>query len=237
MSDKQIETASCLSRKRRILLFLNYFPGYTFVYPVLLRRCTLWLYPHALIVPSWMQFVVYGGMIISSAWLAWPLLQESYWSLRQNHKNFFKTCLLLLVIFYLCTILVNLLLSFVTQNTTSENQLQVIDNLEVAPFVTLFSSLIYAPICEEILFRGVFYRCIRPHMNMVLAVLISAFSFGFIHVMKSLLIANFNDLWYVASYALIGGILAVAYEKTDTIYGSMCLHFINNAIAFLVIIA
>lgn len=237
MQDRQVMTPNILSRKRILLLILNYFPGYTLVYPSLLRSCTLWLNPHANHIPSWMQCVVYGGMMLISVVIAWPILKESYRNLKSNHIHFFKNCFLLLGVFYICTILLNILLSFVTKSDTSVNQLQVIDSLALAPFVTLFSSLLYAPICEEILFRGVFYRCIRPHLNMIFAVLISAFSFGFIHVMKSMLMGDFNDLWYVFSYALIGGVLAIAYEKTNTIYGSMLLHFMNNAIAFLVIIA
>lgn len=226
-----------LSSSRILFLILNYIPGYTYVYPALLRHLTLWLDPHAQIIPSWLQFMVYGWMIVSSIWLAWPLLNESYKSWKSDHARFFKTCFSLLGVFYLCTLLLNIALSFVTKSSTSENQVQVIQNLEALPFVTLFSSLIYAPICEEILFRGVFYRCVRPHLRLVPAILLSAFSFGFIHVMKSLLTGNLNDLWYLLSYALIGAFLAIAYEKTDTIYGSIFLHFMNNAIAFLVIFA
>lgn len=237
MQNKSKWQTNVLSSTRILFLILNYIPGYTYVYPALLRRMTLWLDPHAHIIPSWLQLMVYGWMIISSIWLAWPLLNESYNSWRRNHARFFKTCFSLLGVFYICTLLLNIVLSFVTKSSTSENQVQVIQNLEALPFVTLFSSLIYAPICEEILFRGVFYRSVRPHLRLVPAILLSAFSFGFIHVMKSLWIGNLNDLWYLLSYALIGAFLAIAYERTNTIYGSMFLHFLNNAIAFLVIFA
>lgn len=118
---------------------------------------------------------------------------------------------------------------------TSANQSEVITAVESMPYLSIFSTLIYAPIVEEILFRGVFYRALRPHMKWFSAALISAFLFGFIHVMQSFFTGNFADMIFLLSYGLIGFFMALAYEINDTIYGSMCLHFLNNAIALLLL--
>ena len=46
------ERVNPLSKTRMILLFLHYFLGYQFVYPMLLTSFTLWLDPVARVVPD-----------------------------------------------------------------------------------------------------------------------------------------------------------------------------------------
>jgi len=234
--EKCCETPCPLSKKRLLILFLHYFIGFQFLYPMLMGSLTLRLDPTARMVPDWMQFLVYCFMIVSTVFIAWPLLKESVGGLRRYGKSMVKLCLLLFVAYYLCSFVISLLILLVSETETSANQMEVVASISASPLLTMFSTLIYAPIVEEIIFRGVFYRSLRPHMKWLPAALISAFVFGFIHVMLSLFAGNFNDLIYLLSYGLIGFYLALAYEKSDTIYGSMIFHFINNAVAFLFII-
>ena len=145
-------------------------------------------------------------------------------------------CLFLFGAYYISSIIINLIILLFSQSETSANQLEVMKEISVSPYLTMFSTLIYAPIVEELVFRGVFYRALRPRLSCLSSALISAFLFGFVHVFFSLLTGNFNDLIYLLSYGLIGFYLAVAYEKSETIFGSMIFHFINNAIAFLMIV-
>lgn len=229
------EQGSPLSKVRMLFLFLNYFIGYNALYPLLLRDLTLWLDPTARMIPDWLQLSTYLFMIMVSIWLGWPLLKDSIKLFQEHKRHLVKTCICLLGVYYLCSLLVNLVILQFSDTTTSMNQSQVISAIQISPFVTLFSTIVYAPIVEEILFRGVFFRCLRPHMKLVPAAVISGFSFGFIHVMDSLWVGNYADLIYVFSYGLIGFFLALAYEKTESIYGSMILHLMNNAVAFILI--
>ncbi len=234
--EKCCETPCPLSKKRLVILFLHYFVGFQFLYPMLMGSVTLGLDPTARTVPDWIQFLLYCFMILSTVFIAWPLLQESVIGLQRYGKKMVKLCLLLFVAYYLCSIVISLLTLLISESETSANQMEVVASVSASPLLTMFSTLIYAPIVEEIIFRGVFYRALRPRMKWLPAALISAFVFGFIHVMFSLLVGNFADLIYLLSYGLIGFYLALAYEKSDTIYGSMIFHFINNAVAFLLII-
>ena len=137
--------------------------------------------------------------------------------------------------YYFASILLNLVLMQFTDTTTSANQSEIIHAVQISPWLTMFTTMIYAPIVEEILFRGVFYRCLRPHMSVFRAGFISAFAFGFIHVMVSFFTGDYGDMIYLLSYALIGAFLVAAYEKNDTIFASILLHFINNSIAFMLL--
>lgn len=231
--EKQIERRCPLSKGRMIFLVLNYFLGYNFVYPLLLRQLTLWLNPTARMIPDWMQYFVYIYMMLVSIVVAYPILQESWQSLRQRKRPVMKSVVLFMIAYYFASILLNLLIMQFTDAATSANQTEIIRAVEISPWLTMLTTMIYAPIVEEILFRGVCYRALRPHMNAYKAGFISAFAFGFIHVMTSLFSGNFADIIFLFSYALIGFFLVAAYEKNDTIFASIFLHFLNNTIAFL----
>lgn len=222
-----------LSKWRIVVLILNYFIGFIFLYPFLLRKLALWLDPYARTIPLWMQLFVYVWMIVISVVAGWPILKESYERFKLRQTSFVKMIVVLMLKFYACTIVLNLVVMLISQTETSANQAEVLASIELSPWLMLFTSCIYAPIVEEILFRGVFFRCIRSRYNFLLTASISAFSFGFIHVMNSLASGNINDLWYIFSYALIGSFMSYAYEKSESIYGSMVLHCLNNTIAFL----
>jgi len=234
--DKLLEQKCPLSKERMMFLFLNYFLGYCFLYPTLMSKLTLWLNPTARMIPQWMQLLVYLWMMISTIYAAYPLLQESVIGMRNHRKTAWKTIMMLLVSYYISSIVVNIIIMQFSDTITSANQSEVVGGLQSFPYLTLFSTLIYAPITEELLFRGVFYRSLRPHLHWWTAAWISAFAFGFIHVMYSLLDGDFADLVYLFSYSLIGFFLAMAYEKCESIYGSILLHFLNNAIACFVLI-
>lgn len=234
--EKCVERSCPLSGLRTVLLFLHYFLGYQFIYPMLLKSFTLWLNPSARSVPEWLQFSFYCFMMAVAAWLAMPLLKESTERMKSYGWKLIKLCLLLFAAYYVCSLAVNIIVLLLSESETSANQMEIIEAINVSPYLTMFSTLIYAPIVEELVFRGVFYRALRPHFHWLLSALISAFLFGFIHVMFSLLTGNFNDLIYLLSYGLIGFFLALAYEKSDTIFAGMLLHFFNNAFAFLIVV-
>ncbi len=234
--DHLSECSFPLSKGRACFLLAHYFIGYQFLYPNIFADLTLRMDPGAKMIHPWFQMGIYIWMIAVTITVAWPLLKESMQTFLRDPLSIIKTCLKMLVLFYVVNIIVNLIVLMFSSTNESANQTQVIEAMQVFPAITLFSSLIYAPIVEEILFRGICYRALRPKFRFIAAALFSAFIFGFIHVMDSVFIGNFNDLIYLLSYGCIGFFLALTYEKTNSIYGSMFLHFLNNAIAFLLLI-
>ncbi len=83
----------------------------------------------------------------------------------------------------------------------------------------LFFTAVNAPFCEELVFRGVIYRTCRKQSGAWKALWLSAILFGLMHM-------NFNQ----AGYAMVLGLgLALALEATDSLWGSMIIHFVFNA--------
>ncbi len=89
--------------------------------------------------------------------------------------------------------------------------------------VALFMTVSLAPaFAEELLFRGVIYTNLRPY-GKVFAVLTSSVMFGLMH-------QNVEQLLYTT---LAGVCLAMIYEATGSIWGSVFLHMFNNLYAVL----
>lgn len=231
---KRVMSERCpISFLRMVLLVLNYFLGYNYLYPAWMIHITKWLDPMARSVPAWLQLSVYAWMIASSVILAFPLWKEGIAALKRLRFKLLWIALGLMGAYYVCAIFLNVLLALLSDTAMSANQQEVITAAQIHPFVTLFSTLIYAPIVEETLFRGVFYRALRPYMGPAFAALISVAMFSFIHVMNAVFSGQLSELIFILPYGLIGLFLVIAYEVSDTIYGSILLHFINNAIAYL----
>lgn len=231
MENKNLDHPTPLASWRIACLIFNFVPGYEFVYPQILRTITLWMDPHAHVIPQSLQFLVYIYMILISLWLGWPLLKESFQNMKSHWKEFFSMQGNLLIILLFSSVIIGKLIQAFTSTTTSANQAGLNATLHVFPFVLVFSSLLYAPIVEEILFRGVIFRTLRGKFNFWIAAFISSFSFGFIHVFASFSMGNLMDFIYIFQYAMLGFLFCVSYEKNKSIVGSISLHFLNNAIA------
>jgi uncharacterized protein len=89
----------------------------------------------------------------------------------------------------------------------------------------LVSVGILAPIAEEIYFRGVIFRWLRGGWKFWPSALISSVIFGLLHGEISVAIAAF----------VLGLILAYAYEKSNSLWGSIAIHIANNSINILLL--
>ncbi len=216
---------------RMLILVLNYFVGYMYVYPWILTRL-LYQFHLSFTAYNWLSFAVYLLMIAISVAAGYPVLKES-WKKIVRPRKFFENLLLMFVALYLISAFTSTLVSLISGMTESANQQSVILAFFQSPLLISFTTLVYAPLVEELVFRGALFRGLRSYMNFWTAALISALAFGSIHVMDSLFAGNFTDLWYLLTYGTLGFIFCFAYEKNHSIYGSMALHFLNNFIGII----
>lgn len=90
--------------------------------------------------------------------------------------------------------------------------------LELPALLGILLIGVLAPMCEEIVFRGIIYRGYRREKGMIPAVILSAFLFGLMHM-------NFNQ----AVYAFALGIaMALLVEATGSLWGSVICHVFFN---------
>ena len=91
--------------------------------------------------------------------------------------------------------------------------------------VFLLTSLIcvVAPICEEMLFRGIIQESITAHLGSHRAIVLTAVFFALIH----------TDTWHPHIYFLLGLVLSWIYAKTGSLQIPIVCHMINNTLAFI----
>jgi uncharacterized protein len=86
-----------------------------------------------------------------------------------------------------------------------------------------------APVSEEIFFRGFVFGGLRNRLSFPAAALISAGIFGIFHYTGS------GSLEVIPQLALLGFALAWVYEETGSIYPTIAIHALNNALAFAIL--
>ena len=85
-------------------------------------------------------------------------------------------------------------------------------------WLSFLSVVIVAPICEELMFRGLIYQGLRG-LGVWKAAVLSALMFALLHL-------NINQFAYAF---VLGIILSLCVEITGSLYSSMILHFLINS--------
>ena len=87
--------------------------------------------------------------------------------------------------------------------------------------VSIITIVIFAPILEEIMFRGIIFNKLNSKMNTWTAIIISALVFGAVHM----------NIIQGTNAFILGVALAYIYSKTHNLYTCICVHFINNLLS------
>jgi membrane protease YdiL (CAAX protease family) len=89
--------------------------------------------------------------------------------------------------------------------------------------------IVAAPVAEEIFFRGFLFGGLRRGLPFLAAALVSAVIFGAFHYTGP------HSLTVLPQLAFLGLVLAWIYERSGSIYPTIALHVLNNALAFAVL--
>jgi len=135
-------------------------------------------------------------------------------------RFFFPKFLRFFVLYYA----VALVLTIITQAPAANQALLSRISLPILAF----SALIYAPVVEEVIYRGFLRRWFDSDKAFIL---VSALIFGAIHMLHPGQTAM--QYLYIIEYAMLGGFLAWLYVKSDNICLAMMGHFFLNLAAFI----
>lgn len=139
---------------------------------------------------------------------------------------------------YVIMIAINLLLMYVFKiEDSSANQQAVESILFTSPILVGMVTVVFAPLLEEIVFRGGLYLGIKSRIGKVPATLISAISFGLIHVLPQLQVSsNPLEILFILPYASLGYFMVKSVNDTNSLWGGIGFHFINNLIATIAVL-
>ncbi len=141
------------------------------------------------------------------------------------HRISFKNivlCLVLGVCLYILNIFVasvfgTLLQSFGYQYSSSDNAFSGYSGL----FITIILTAVLPAICEEFLHRGVLLNGLTKQVGLRKAILWSSLLFGLMHM-------NVGQFFYAS---ILGWFMAMTALSAGSLWGSVIVHFTNNALA------
>lgn len=198
----------------------------------------------ALVLIYFSQFI-WGNYLTESNILNWViiivfylsvlLLSIAFWNksikrdlktFKDNFVTYIKYILPRFGIMYIIYFVVTMLTIIITKEMGSVNQ----KNLESLPsWYVIPLAIIYAPIVEETIFRGLIHKIIK---NKKVFIIVSAICFGLLHTISSE-VTLMNIIVKALPYSVLGGFLAYIYAKTENISTNMFCHFAINTIASL----
>ena len=142
--------------------------------------------------------------------------------IKEFFKKYFKYWFLILLLM----VVSNSIITIFTKADTSNNQEIIMDSLKVLPIYILASTIIIAPILEEMVFRFCIKKIIpKPS---IIYILVSGLLFGTMHVILTM--TDITDLLFIIPYSIPGIVFAYLYDKTDNIFVPMSIHFIHNSV-------
>ena len=176
----------------------------------------------------YVTIIAFYLIIITLSILFWKkTIKRDFKALKENFGTYLKYILKNFGLMFLCVLPANIIVMAMTGNVSSANQ----QNLEALPsWFVVPLAIIYAPIVEETIFRGLIHKGIK---NKYLFIIISAISFGLLHTINSE-VTLFNIIVGAIPYAVMGGFFARIYSKTENITTSMASHFIMNVLASII---
>lgn len=216
-------------------LLALYFIGYLWLVPQLAIILTLAIDPQAELINTYVLTCLYVIIIVLSMLLTKRQWKESLQKiLKKPVSSVFK-----ILFGAVCVLLLNVVLSMVcavlSGQVNSVNQEVIRDNVTAAPLYMMFTTMVFAPIVEESVFRGGIFAYCRKYLGFFWSAMISALAFGAIHVMDSIIAGNWSDVIFLIVYAGIGAANAWYYEHYEGIASSAGIHFLNNMISYLAI--
>ena len=110
--------------------------------------------------------------------------------------------------------------------TNDQFILQQSKEAPLSTYATLITSVLVAPFCEEVFFRGFVFPGLLRGMSLAWAIVLSALIFAVAHA----------DPGSFAVLFFIGLALAFVRWRTDSIWPSILLHLLNNGVGTLLIV-
>ena len=128
----------------------------------------------------------------------------------------------LLIGSYVVIIVHNALLFTFGVDTQGENIMKLFAELD-SPFWFFIVGAVFAPLVEEIFFRGFLFQGFRERYGWVTGMILSAAVFAVAHLDLVVLIPTF----------ILGCLLAYLYHRSNSIWPGIILHFLVNSFGLL----
>lgn len=126
----------------------------------------------------------------------------------------------LLIVAYGIVIAHNVLLTLLGVDTQGEAVMKMFSELD-SPVWLFITGVIVAPLVEETFFRGFLFQGFRQRYGWIAALLLSSGIFAASHL---------DPVSFIPTFVL-GAVLGYVYHRSNSLWPSIILHFLNNGFA------
>jgi membrane protease YdiL (CAAX protease family) len=163
--------------------------------------------------------------ILANIWLILHIARKCGFKFYFDFFNIKTIKIILLALF--CMFIVAILGNMLSHGNTTENDKILQEMNRVMPkIVMFFMAVVNAPVMEEITFRGIIMEKLLKNFPW-LSLILSSLLFGLAH--------SPSDLGSWVSYGGMGLILSLVYMRTKRLEVNICVHFLWNLFAAIII--
>lgn len=154
-----------------------------------------------------------------------------------NLNRSLSTLCIGLLVFYGANELLYRVFNVLFDSHTNLNDMTIAAQINSAPRMTALIVVFLAPFVEEVLFRGLVFGCLREHSRLV-GYAASCLLFAFLHVWTFAFSAlDFSYFILMIQYLVPGLIFAWVFEHSGTLWTSILLHAVVNALSLWTILS
>ena len=167
--------------------------------------------------------------------------KEDFLKFKKEPKKNIKCIIKMFIIFTIIKFLIGVLSAIIlvtmgydVTNLNSTNQILVESYLKASPIIMTITASVLGPLYEEGIFRVGLGKIFK---NKYVFIIISGLLFGLLHIFPldkdiSLVLGIIQSI----SYVTMGIVFGYIYKKTNNIYITIGIHFLNNFLSVLAII-
>jgi membrane protease YdiL (CAAX protease family) len=194
---------------------------------------------------SWLNFFI-SALTLLALFIYWrslnPTIRSNLWRnthLAANYKEdlifaFYAWCVSIPLVLFVSQFLESFVyLVFKVQQLPDQIAVYFVKMTFSDPFyffLAILTVVFIAPLIEETLFRGFLQSFIRKHVGSKQAILITALCFSFFHFSPD---QGFGNIPIIGSLFALALFLGFIYEKQGSLFASISLHSMFNAISIL----
>ena len=184
------------------------------------------LFGGKIVTKFWMLVVFYVVILSLMVGVFYKQLIHDFKIFKSYFKEYFVLILKTWGKALLLVAIAAIIIYIITDKMKANNQIALQNSFNSDPVFIALLSMFYAPIAEELMFRGVFRKFIK---NKKLFVIVSGVVFGLMHVIDdSKTLAEFS---YVFVYSILGIYLAGIYARTNNLCTNIFMHFMQNTLS------
>jgi uncharacterized protein len=131
-------------------------------------------------------------------------------------------------LFLIGTVMITPLVNIVNEHQAVVDDLDKAGGAKLAVFAVV--AALVAPVCEELLFRGLLLRALRRRMSPIAAVIVQALAFALAHPMLS---PTLGDFAVVPALFMLGAVSGVVATRKGDLSASIMMHIGFNLVTTL----